>query len=175
METARRRPDASETLFAGDTVSRAAPGYYRIIVRDLVLPWRIGVRRHEEDRRQRVRVNLDLMVGENDDPQADDYQKVLCYEKIVENIRRMAASGHVRLAETVAHAIAAMCLDDPRAQAVTVRVEKLEAIHDAGSVGVEINRIKGDAERLSTNGGNRILEKRPSVSAEDSTNIIAKS
>ena len=159
METARRRPDAPETLFAGDTASRAVPGYYRIIIRDLVLPWRIGVRQHEEDRRQRVRVNLDLMVSENDDPEADDYQQVLCYETIVENIRHMAASGHVRLAETVAHKIAAMCLDDPRAQAVTVRVEKLEAIHDAGSVGVEINRKKGDAEDHSTAGVHRFSRR----------------
>lgn len=115
---------------------------YRILVRDLVLPWRIGVRQHEEDRRQRVRINLDLTVREQQDPGADSYHDVTCYERIIERIRHMAAAGHVKLAETVAHNIATMCLAEPNAIEATVRVEKLEAIHDAGSVGVEITRMR---------------------------------
>ena len=141
MRTARQREKA---LDAAPTEAAEAAPTYRIIVRDLVLPWRIGVRRHEEDRRQRVRINLELVVREPADPLADNYQEVSCYETIIERIRQMAAAGHVKLAETVAHKIALMCLKEPSAEEVTVRVEKLEAVHDAASVGVEIKRFRQD-------------------------------
>jgi dihydroneopterin aldolase len=147
-------PNASAETIEAD---EAAPTYH-IIVSDLVLPWRIGVRRHEEDRRQRVRINLDLVVREQADPLADNYQDVTCYEKIIERIRQMAAAGHVKLAETVAHKVAQICLTEPNAEEVTVRVEKLDAVHDAASVGVEIRRFrqnrveKGPAPRLRITG-----------------------
>lgn len=145
-EELRRQPDVA--LRNSDSVPEA---HYRMIVRDLVLPWQIGVRPHEENRRQRVRINLDLIVEEQADPQADNYPEVICYEEIVENIRDMASEGHVRLAETVAHKVAIMCLADPRVQRVTVRVEKLEAMHDAASAGVEITRSR---RKSAKNGGN---------------------
>jgi len=115
-------------------------GEYRILVTDLVVPWRIGVRRHEEERRQRVRINLDLTVHGMPDADRDDYHDVLCYEEIVERIRDMAATGHVKLVETLAQRVATLCLSDPRTEQVTVRVEKLDAVPDAGSVGVELTR-----------------------------------
>jgi dihydroneopterin aldolase len=115
-------------------------GEYRILVTDLVVPWRIGVRRHEEDRRQRVRINLDLAVRDMPDAERDDYRDVLCYEDIVERIREMAATGHVKLVETLAQRVATLCLSDPRTERVTVRVEKLDAVPDAGSVGVELTQ-----------------------------------
>lgn len=145
METAQRREASSSQPSAEPKgLTEAPPPVYRIIIRDLVIPWQIGVRAHEEERRQRVRLNLELRVREQVDPAADDYQEVICYETIVERIRGMAESGHVKLAETVAHNVAMMCLEDPRSEAITVRVEKLEAIHDAASVGVEIRRSRED-------------------------------
>ena len=120
------------------------PSSYRILVRDLVLPWRIGVWRHEKDRQQRIRLNLDLQVSELPDSAADNYHDVLCYEKIVNEIRALAARGHVKLAETLADQVAVLCLADPRALHVTVRIEKLEAIEDAASVGVEVTRFRAD-------------------------------
>ena len=143
MRAAFHRSDAGPATDTPEAPETAPT--YRILVRDLVLPWRIGVRRHEIDRRQRVRINLDLIVLEQANPAADNYGDVVCYERIIERIRQMAEAGHVKLAETVAHNIAAMCLTEPSAVEVTVRVEKLEAIHDAASVGVEITRNRADS------------------------------
>lgn len=150
----------NEAVPATTAEAGAAAPTYRIIVSDLVLPWRIGVRRHEEDRRQRVRINLELVVREQADPMADNYQAVTCYEKIIERIRQMAAAGHVRLAETVAHKVALMCLAEPLAEEVTVRVEKLDAVHDAASVGVEIRRFRQNPAEDSSSPKLRITGKR---------------
>ena len=122
---------------------------YRILVRDLVLPWQICVWSHEENRQQRIRLNLDLRVSELPDPTADKYDDVMCYEKIIDEIRALAARGHVKLAETLADQVAALCLGDPRALQVTVRIEKLEAIEEAASVGVEITRSREDTIRAA--------------------------
>ena len=152
MATVPDEQDRLEPQFAMGEPEAIPEAQYRIIVRDLVLPWRIGVRQHEENRQQRVRINLDLLVEEQTDPGADNYQDVICYESIVEKIRQMAADGHVKLSETVAHKVAMMCLTDPRAHQVTVRVEKLEAMHDATSVGVEISRSRRKSGKIEGNG-----------------------
>lgn len=157
MRTAFHRSDAGPDTDSPETPETAPT--YRILVRDLILPWRIGVRRHEIDRRQRVRINLDLIVLEQTDPAADNYSDVVCYERIIERIRQMAEAGHVKLAETVAHNIASMCLTEPNAMEVTVRVEKLEAIHDAASVGVEITRNRADSAQEMPRRQLRITEK----------------
>ena len=141
MNTISRPKIASESGFM-DQPDLQGDGEYRILVTDLVVPWRIGVRRHEEDRRQRVRINLDLVVRDMPDASRDDYRDVLCYEDIVERIRDMAATGHVKLVETLAQRVATLCLSDPRTEQVTVRVEKLDAVPDAGSVGVELTRSR---------------------------------
>ena len=99
-------------------------------------------------------------IREQADPMADDYQTVTCYEKIIERIRQMAAAGHVRLAETVAHKVALMCLAEPLAEEVTVRVEKLDAVHDAASVGVEIRRFRRNSAEDSSSPRLRITGKR---------------
>ena len=112
-----------------------------MLVRDLVLRARIGVHPHEHQAPQRVRLNLDLEVAESGPPLADDLARVVDYEALIERVRRLVASRHVKLVETLAEQIAALCLDDPRVRSARVRVEKLDAIRGAAAVGVEIERL----------------------------------
>lgn len=116
----------------------------RIFVRDLVLSARIGVHRHEKKREQRIRLNLDLTVAESCRPSSDRLSDVVCYEKIVNRVRALIAEGHVNLVETLAERIAAICLEDPQVRKAKIRLEKLEVFADAASVGVEIERQRGD-------------------------------
>ena len=113
---------------------------YRIFVRDLIVPWEIGIHDHERGAVQRVRINLDLSVREADRFDADRYRQVVCYAGIVEDVQRLAGNGHINLVETLASRVAALCLADRRVEEVAVRVEKLDAIDDVGSVGIEITR-----------------------------------
>lgn len=113
---------------------------HRVFVRDLVLPCLIGVHRHEQDGRQRVRINLDLDVLDEPAPVADRLSEVMCYEELVNRVRALVGGGHVNLVETLAERLAAACLDDIRVRSVRVRLEKLDVFADATSVGVEIER-----------------------------------
>ncbi len=112
-----------------------------VFIRDFMIDCSIGVHRHEKERAQRVRINLDLAVGEGDQPINDDIRNVICYEELVKGIERIVGVGHVNLVETLAENIAQMCLSDRRVQSARVRVEKLDILEDAESVGVEIERF----------------------------------
>lgn len=119
----------------------AARGMRRLLVRDLVLSARLGVHPHEAHAPQRVRLNLDLGVAEGERA-PEDLVQVVDYEALVERVRRLVESGHVKLVETLAERVAALCLEDARVRSARVRVEKLDAIPDAAAVGVEIERIR---------------------------------
>lgn len=114
-----------------------------VFVRDLILQAMIGIHAHEKKGRQRIRINLDLAVREGDVELDDDLRNVVCYEEIVEGAKAIVEQGHVGLVETMAEAVAAMCLQDPRVRSARVRVEKLDIFDNAESVGVEIERFNG--------------------------------
>lgn len=119
----------------------ALRGVRHVFVRDLVCKARIGVWDHEKGDGQRVRINVDLSVSEQGDHH-DRLSNVVCYNRVVKGIKTIIGAGHINLAETLAERIADMSLQDHRVVGVRVRVEKLDAIKDAESVGIEIERHK---------------------------------
>lgn len=124
------------------SIADAARGIRHVFVRDLQVDAAIGVWRHEHGRRQPIRVNVDLSVQENEGERRDELADVVCYQEVVDTIRSIIDRDHVKLVETLAEHIAAACLEDRRVVAVRVRVEKLAAIPQAASVGVEIERLR---------------------------------
>lgn len=113
-----------------------------VFVRDYVTVAQIGVWDHEKERTQKVRINVDLSVCENSDYHQDQLNNVLCYFEIVKGIEKIITSGHINLVETLAENIADFSLGDKRVLAARVRVEKLEAVEKAVSVGVEVERFQ---------------------------------
>ena len=114
----------------------------RVFVRDLVLPVHIGAYAHERRAPQRVRFDVDAMIGRAPHP-THDMRDVFSYDVISDGIRLLVDSGHVPLVETLAERIAAMLLAHPRVLKVRVQVEKL----DVGPhlVGVAIERTREQA------------------------------
>ena len=119
----------------------AAHGIRHVFIRNLDLEAQIGVYRHEEGRTQPVRINVDLATDDIADAK-DMLENVVDYAVIEKRIRAIIAEGHVRLAETLAERVANACFEDPRVRTVRVRVEKLQALTDAESVGIEIERSR---------------------------------
>ena len=115
-------------------------GVRNVFIRDLVIPALIGVHTHERDGTQRIRINIELAVPEEDKLVQDRLSDVVCYEKIIDGIRMIVDGGHINLVETLAEKIATWVLTDQRIGRARVRVEKLDIFSDASSVGVEIER-----------------------------------
>lgn len=122
-------------------IADAKSAIRHVFVRDLLLDAHIGVHRHEEDKAQPIRVNIDLTVSEAAAAIGDRLENVVDYEHVINGVRAIVAEGHVRLVETLAERVASFALVDPRVRAVRVRIEKLEIVKDAASVGVEIERL----------------------------------
>ena len=114
--------------------------YTRIFIRDLQTEMLVGIYDHEKKSAQPVVVNLEADVAAPQNWRDDTYEQVVCYETIVNAIRKIAASGHINLLETLAAHIADFCMQDSRIQSVTIRVEKTAVFADARSAGVEIRR-----------------------------------
>ena len=123
----------------------------RVLLRDMLIEGHIGVLPHEHGRVQRLRINVELSVEEEaGGPARDELSLVVDYARLAELVRRTVGTEHVKLVETMAERIAHASFFDARIRRVTVRVEKLDALADVGSVGVEIVREAGD---LSTRRG----------------------
>lgn len=125
---------------------RADTPVRHLLVRDLILPFRIGVKRRERGKAQRVAINLDISVFDRPVTR-DRLSEVTNYEAVVDGVRRIAAEDKFNLVETLAEKVAALCLAQTDVVAVRVRVEKLEVFADAAGVGVEIERRRS-AESL---------------------------
>ena len=135
---------SSIKLFEVPKIADASRSIRHVFIRDLVLTCSIGVHTHEKDAHQRVRINLDLAVDERDQPVGDNIKNVLCYEQLANRVGDIVGRGHVNLVETLAENIAEMCLKDRRVLSARVRVEKLDILEDAQSVGVEIERFNSE-------------------------------
>jgi len=121
----------------------ASRGIRHVFVKDLTLDARIGIYETEKLKPQRIIVNIDLSVQENDGPMPDDISHVVSYEIVVKKVEAIVAEGHINLVETMAEKFAEACLKDKRVIAVRVSVEKPDIVPNARSVGVEIERVRG--------------------------------
>ena len=130
--------ESTRRLDPSSMIASAADGIRHVFVRDLELGAKIGVHTFERMTTQPVRINVDLFVLEAS--LSDQLDDVVCYEEVVDGIKKIIADGHVNLVETLAENIAQMCLVDPRVIKCRIRVEKLKIIAEAASVGVEIER-----------------------------------
>ena len=116
------------------------PGIYEIFLRDVVMPFRIGVYPSEHKAPQRVRIDLDLDVRQDRATLTDDIGDVVSYDDIMNNLRQIAAGEHINLLEVLAERIAGLCLGDPRVLRVRVAVAKLDIYKGAGIPGIRIER-----------------------------------
>ncbi|WP_342643576.1 (5-formylfuran-3-yl)methyl phosphate synthase [Rhodoligotrophos ferricapiens] len=123
---------------------KVAPvGPDRVIVQDLVVSMPLGAYARERDRKQKVRFDVTVDLAPRR-ASGDDMGDVFSYDVITDAVAELAESGHFTLVETLAEALAARILAEPRAQRVTIRVAKLEL--GGGAIGVEITRARMGAD-----------------------------
>ncbi|MCI5044654.1 MAG: dihydroneopterin aldolase [Aquisalinus sp.] len=113
-----------------------------VFVRDLRLEAFIGAYEEEMGQSQPVIINIEMQVEEPSNPVSDQLEDVVCYNRLVRGIEDIISEGHIKLVETLAERIAAMCLAHPMGLSARIRVDKPNAIAEAAGAGVEIIRYK---------------------------------
>jgi dihydroneopterin aldolase/D-erythro-7,8-dihydroneopterin triphosphate epimerase len=118
----------------------------QIQIKDLLLRTIIGINEDERRNRQDVLINVILYADTRAAGASDDIDRAVNYRTIAKRVIKLVEESQFNLVETLAAEIAATCLEDPRVEAVDVRVEKPGALRFARSVGVEIHRTRSGQE-----------------------------
>lgn len=113
----------------------------KLLVRDYLAPFSIGILEHERRQKQNVRINVEVTIPRwvpEGDVETDKY---VSYSDIVISIRRISEEGHINYVETLGERIIESCFKDERVLCVKVTVEKIDAFPEA-MVGVELVRSR---------------------------------
>jgi D-erythro-7,8-dihydroneopterin triphosphate epimerase len=118
----------------------------QIQIRDLQLRTIIGINEEERRDRQDVVINIVLCADTRAAGASDDIDDAVNYRTVTKRVIKLVEESQFCLVERLAAEIAAICLQDPRVESASVRVEKPGALRFARSVGVEIHRTRADLE-----------------------------
>ena len=112
----------------------------KIIITDLLLNIIIGYRSFEKINKQNIRFNIELNYT-NQKPQNDnDIKSIVNYEKITKIIKNLTKSKHYNFLESLAEDVFDKLFKDERINKIKLKIEKLNAIKETISVGIEITK-----------------------------------
>ncbi|MFO1092067.1 MAG: dihydroneopterin aldolase [Planctomycetaceae bacterium] len=124
-----------------------------IEIRDLLLRAIVGINPNERVNRQDVLLNISLETDLRPAARSDDIRDAVNYRTLAKEIIESVEQSQFQLVESLAEAVAALCLQDARVSRVRVSIQKPGALRFAASVGVTIERTRDDRARLRGAGG----------------------
>lgn len=119
-------------------------GYDLIFLNDFLVRANIGVYTQEKKTTQPLRINVVAKVKNPRNINDDNLQSVVCYNQISKKIKKIIKSGHTILLEKLAEKIFQECFKNKRIETMKIRLEKLDAIQDAESAGIEVERSRAE-------------------------------
>ena len=129
-------PDRLDLAVNAETAPRADRVFLSGYLREID----IGAYAEEIGVPQRVRFNIVLEVVRNTAHIDDRVGRVVDYDDLIEAIDSLISGPRINLLETFAERLAQLCLIDPRARRVHIRIEKLDVLPDGATLGCEISR-----------------------------------
>ncbi len=117
----------------------------QIQIKDLLLRTIVGINPDERRDRQDVLINIVLWADTRAAGRSDSIDDAVNYRTITKRVIELVEGSHFYLVEKLAEEIAAICLQDERVERAVVSVEKPGALRFARSVGVTIDRGRGNA------------------------------
>jgi dihydroneopterin aldolase len=120
--------------------SEAEPPADRIFLRGYTREIEIGAYTEEVGVTQRVCFDIVLEVARNTAHIDDRVGRVINYDDLIEAIDSLITGPRISLVETFAERLAQLCLVDPRARRVHIRIEKLDRLPGGATLGCEITR-----------------------------------
>ena len=116
----------------------------KILIKDLVLKMLVGIHNFEKKKKQRVRFNLIINIDQNLIPNDKDLKSIVNYEQIIKTITKITSRKHYLLLETLAEKIFFKLFENPRIKKILLRIEKLDIIKNASSVGIELEKTRSN-------------------------------
>lgn len=117
-------------------------GYDLIFLNDMLLNAEIGIYKKEKNISQPLRVSMIAKVKNPKKINDKNINSVVCYNQISKKIKKIVKSEHTMLLEKLAEKIFEECFKNKRIETMKIRLEKLDAIKDADSAGIEVERSR---------------------------------
>ena len=115
----------------------------KVIIKDLILNFFIGYYNAEKVKKQNVKFNIELNYTDQKNHSDKDIKSIIDYGKIIKVIKNLTENKHYNFLETLADDLFDELFKEERIYKIKLKIEKLDAIREAASVGIEItkNRI----------------------------------
>ena len=117
-----------------------------VFIKDFIIKEIIGIHEHEKIKKQKIKFNIVLDVNKSSVPDEKDIKSIVDYEKITNKLESLTKSKKYNFLESLAEDSFKEIFEDERINSVTIKIEKLEAIKKAKSVGVEVFKTRKDYE-----------------------------
>tara|TARA_B100000963_G_scaffold303026_1_gene276139 strand:- start:14650 stop:15048 length:399 start_codon:yes stop_codon:yes gene_type:complete len=116
----------------------------KVIIKNLIINMFIGIHAFEKRKRQRVKFNITITTDSKIEPNRKKLSTILDYEKVIKNLKLLVEKRHYDLLEDLSESIFEMIFDNKLVKKINLKLEKLDIIKDADSVGIEVSKIKNE-------------------------------
>ena len=112
----------------------------KIIIKDLLLNFVIGYYSAEKAKKQNVKFNIELNYTDQKNLNDKDIKSIVDYGRIIKVIKNMTKNKHYNFLESLADDLFNELFKDERIDKIKLKIEKLDTIREAASVGIEITK-----------------------------------
>ena len=112
----------------------------KVIIKDLLLNFVIGYYSAEKAKKQNVKFNIELNYTDQKNLNDKDIKSIVDYGIIIKVIKNMTKNKHYNFLESLADNLFDELFKDKRIDKIKLKIEKLDAIREAASVGIEITK-----------------------------------
>ena len=113
----------------------------RFVISQINVICSIGIHDFERAKKQRITVDLEVLLSTDKEPQADTIEQALNYDTIREMVIEIATSRHFDLQETLARTIFDAVLALSTVDALMVRTAKPDVYEDVKSVAYQLSNL----------------------------------
>ena len=112
----------------------------KVIIKDLLLNFVIGYYSAEKTKKQNVKFNIELNYTDQKNLNDNDIKSIVDYGRIIKVIKNMTKNKHYNFLESLADDLFDELFKDERIDKIKLKIEKLDTIREAASVGIEITK-----------------------------------
>jgi len=116
----------------------------KVFIKDLLVRGIIGIREWEREKEQDILINVTIYTDTIRAAETDDINDCVDYSALAKKVQTHAETAQRLTVEALANDLARICLEENLVKKVVVRVEKPGAVRFAKSVGVEVERKRGE-------------------------------
>ena len=113
----------------------------RFVISQINVICSIGIHDFERAEKQRITVDLEVLLSADKEPQVDNIEQALNYDTIREMVIKIATSRHFDLQETLARTIFDAVQAFSTVDALMVRTAKPDVYEDVQSVAYQLSNL----------------------------------